>query len=205
MDERAHGAIHSPSESGNVSDQIRMRRIVAGAGLLARVRRAAGLSQDELARRAGTSRTAVSAYEHGRKSPALDTVDRLVSAAGYVLDAWPRVEFVAVSGGRGREVLVPTRLPQLPAVQALATVELPLTLNWSQLGRKFRLIDRGERARVYELVLREGAAADVLRYIDGTLLVDLWEELVLPRAVRAAWLPLIDQIRDASDVSGVAS
>ncbi|MDT5182078.1 MAG: ATP-binding cassette, subfamily bacterial [Mycobacterium sp.] len=66
-----------------------------------------------------------------------------------------------------------------------ATVELPLNLNWSQPGREFRLSDRGDRARVYELVLCEGGDADVLRYIDGALLVDLWEELVLPRAVRA--------------------
>jgi transcriptional regulator with XRE-family HTH domain len=88
--------------------------VVAGAELLARVRHAAGLSQDELARRAGTSRTA-----------ALDTVDRLVAAAGYELDARPRVEFAGVPGARGRVVVVPTRLPQLPAAQALATVELP--------------------------------------------------------------------------------
>ena len=177
---------------------------MAGAELLAWVRRAAGLSQDELARKAGTSRTAVSAYEHGRKSPSLDTVDRLVSAAGYQLDARPRVEFVTVPGARGRVVLVPTRLPQLAAAQALATVELPLTLNWSQPGRMFRLVERGDRARVYELVLREGAAADVIRYVDGALLVDLWDELVLPRAVRAAWSPLIEQILGESDVSGVA-
>jgi hypothetical protein len=90
-------------------------------------------------------------------------------------------------------VLVPTRLPQLPAVQALATVGLPLTLNWSQPGRMFRLVDRGDRARVYEMVLREGAAADLFRYIDGALLVDLWDELVLPRAVRAAWSPLMNK------------
>ncbi len=63
--------------------------------------------------------------------------------------------------------------------QALAAVELPLTLNWSQPGRVFRLSDRSDRARVYELVLREGSEADVLAYIDGALLVDLWDELVL--------------------------
>jgi transcriptional regulator with XRE-family HTH domain len=177
---------------------------VAGAELLIRVRRAAGLSQDELAGRAGTSRTAVSAYEHGRKSPALDTVDRLVSAAGYQLDARPRVQFVSVAGSRGRVVVVPTRLPQLPAGEALASVELPLTLNWSQPGRIFRLVDRGDRARVYELVLREGTEADVIRYIDGVLLVDLWDELVLPLSVRAAWAPLIAQILGASDMSGAA-
>jgi hypothetical protein len=101
-------------------------------------------------------------------------------------------------------MLVPTRLPQLAAAHALATVELPVTLNWSQPGRVFRLVDRGDRSRVYELVLREGAAADVIRYVDGALLVDLWDELVLPRAVRVAWSRLIARFLDASDVSGVA-
>jgi hypothetical protein len=135
----------------------------------------------------------VSAYEHGRNSPALDTVDRLLSAAGYELDARPRIDFVGVPGAPGRVLFGPTRLPQLPAAQALATVELPLTLNWSQPGRIFRLVDRGDRARVYELVLRERAAAGVMRFV-GVLLVDLWDELVLPRAVRAAWSPLIDDV-----------
>ena len=166
---------------------------MAGADLLERVRRAAGLSQDELARRAGTSRTAVSAYEHGRKSPSLETVDRLVAGAGYELDARPQIVFARIADARGREILVPSRLPQLPVRQALATVELPLAVNWSQPGRRYRLAERGDRARVYELVLREGSEDDVLRYIDGTLLVDLWDELVLPRAVRAAWLPLIQR------------
>jgi hypothetical protein len=88
--------------------------------------------------------------------------------------------------------------------QALAAVQLPLTLNWSQPGRVFRLSDRSDRARVYELVLREGSDDDVLAYVDGALLVDLWDELVLPRAVRAAWSPLIDQVRGVVDVPVVA-
>jgi transcriptional regulator with XRE-family HTH domain len=177
---------------------------MTGTDLLAWVRRAAGLSQDELARRAGTSRTAVSAYEHGRRSPSLDTVERLVASAGYELDARPRIEFVTVVGARGRVVCVPSRLPRLPLAQALASLELPVTLNWSQPGRVFRLSDRGDRARVYELVLREGGEADVLRYFDGALLVDLWDDLVLPRVVRAAWSPLVEQALGVSDVSGAA-
>jgi hypothetical protein len=146
----------------------------------------------------------VSAYEHGRKSPSLDTVDRLVSAAGYELDVRPRIEFVGVPAGRGRAVRVPTRLPRLAVELALAAVELPVRLNWSRPGRVFRLSDRGDRARVYELVLREGSDADVLAYIDGALMVDLWDELVLPRAVRGAWSPLIDQVRGVVDVPVVA-
>lgn len=169
-----------------------------GPALLRRVRRAAGLNQDELARRAGTSRTAVSAYEHGRKSPSLDTVERLFDGAGYEVDARPRIDFVAVAGVRGRVVWVPSRLPQLAPECALAVVELPLTLNWSQRGRVFRLSDRGDRARVYEMVLREGSPQEVLTFIDGGLLVDLWGELVLPRDVRVAWLPLIDQVVTAA-------
>jgi hypothetical protein len=40
-------------------------------------------------------------------------------------------------------------------------------------------------------VLQEGAPADILTYVDGVLLVDLWEDLVLPRGIRSAWAPLI--------------
>ena len=50
---------------------------------------------------------------------------------------------------------------------------LPLHLNWSEPGRQFDLRDRRQRTRVYEIVLREGIADDVLTYIDGVLLVEL--------------------------------
>lgn len=50
---------------------------------------------------------------------------------------------------------------------------------------------------MYEAVLREGDAKDVLTYIDGALLVDLWDELVLPRDLRAAWEPLFSELVSA--------
>ena len=46
-------------------------------------RRQAGLTQQTLAERAGTSQAAVSAYESGRRSPSVDTLCRLLAAAGY--------------------------------------------------------------------------------------------------------------------------
>ena len=162
--------------------------------LLERTRRAAGLSQEDLARRARTSRTAVSAYENGHKSPSLSTAERLLSVAGYELDARPRVTFHPVNGARGHRYEVPNRLPQLPPERALATVQLPLRLNWSDRARLYRLADRTDRARVYESVLREGTADDVLAYVDGTLLTDLWSELVLPRDLWAAWSPVIGRV-----------
>ena len=134
----------------------------------------------------------------------MDTVERLLDGAGYVLDARPKINFVRVDGSRGRTVLVPDRLPQLCAERALATVEVPVSVNWSEPDRVFRLSERGNRARVYELVLREGSADDQLRYIDGALLVDLWDELVLPPEVRAAWAPLIQQILALADTTSVA-
>lgn len=149
------------------------------------------MSQDALARRAGTSRPTLSAYEHGRKSPTLQTVTRIVAAAGFDLAITPRIEFRQFTTGRGRPFCVPRALPRLPLDRALATVELPLHLNWSDRGRRYNLRDRRERARVYEIVLREGGPGDVLTYIDGTLLVDLWDELVLPRDVRAAWRAVV--------------
>ena len=81
---------------------------------------------------------------------------------------------------------------------ALATVKLPLHLNWSAApGRVFDLRSRADRARLYEIVLQEGTPADILAYVDGALLVDLWDDLVLPRTVRSAWAPLISSLSGA--------
>ncbi len=92
---------------------------------------------------------------------------------------------------RGRPIWVPDRLPRLDVEHALAMVELPLHLNWSAPGRVFDLRSRADRARVYEIVLQEGRPSDILAYVDGALLVDLWDDLVLPRAVQSAWAPLV--------------
>jgi hypothetical protein len=73
-----------------------------------------------------------------------------------------------------------------------------MTLNWSDPGRRYRLAERHDRARVYEIALREGAAIDIRSYVDGALLVDLWPELVLARDLRAAWAPLIDDVLGVS-------
>lgn len=162
------------------------------AELLERVRQEAGLSQEELASRAGTSRPTLSAYEHGRKSPTLATVERLLESAGFELTAEPKITFHEVPLRRGRPIFVADRLWRLSIMCALAEVTLPLELNWSRPGATFRLSDRRQRARCYEVVLREGMPGDVLRYVDGALLVDLWHELVLPREVRDAWQPVVD-------------
>lgn len=160
--------------------------------LIERVRHQAGLSQEDLATRAGTSRPTLSAYEHGRKSPTLTTVERLLDSAGFELTAERRVNFAERPLSRGRPIVVADRLWRLAIRDAFATVTLPLGLNWSRAGATFDLSDRRQRARCYEVAFREGTANDLLRYVDGALLVDLWDELVLPREIRGAWQPVID-------------
>jgi transcriptional regulator with XRE-family HTH domain len=56
------------------------------AELIARIRRACGLSQTELARRSGIDRSALNAYEHGRRQPSAAALARIAAAAGMQLD-----------------------------------------------------------------------------------------------------------------------
>lgn len=56
------------------------------AELVRSLRSNAGLSQYELAVRAGMAQSAISNYESGRKVPSLTTLARLAEAAGVALD-----------------------------------------------------------------------------------------------------------------------
>ena len=57
------------------------------AALIREARRAARLTQAELAGSAGITQSVISAYEHGRREPSFATLQRLIAAAGYTLDA----------------------------------------------------------------------------------------------------------------------
>jgi hypothetical protein len=115
----------------------------------------------------------------------------LLAHAGFELVAPPCVEFTARPAARGRPVSVPDHLPRLSMETAFAKVQLPLHLNWSVAERVFDLALRADRARVYEIVLQEGRPEDILAYVEGALLVDLREELILPRSVRSAWAEVV--------------
>src|SRR2546427_11697912 len=57
------------------------------ASLLARARHRSGLTIRQLACRAGTSHSAVAAYESGAKAPNTSTLDRLVRACGFEIES----------------------------------------------------------------------------------------------------------------------
>ena len=80
------------------------------ATTLRAARRRAGLSQEELAERAGTSHATVSAYENGRKQPAVETFGRLLAATGTRLltrpAEWPVVQVSDAQLARAGRTLV---------------------------------------------------------------------------------------------------
>ena len=59
---------------------------MTGADLVREARRRAGLTQRELAERAGTTQSAVARLESGRTSPSFDSVLRLIRLCGFRLD-----------------------------------------------------------------------------------------------------------------------
>jgi transcriptional regulator with XRE-family HTH domain len=81
---------------------------VDASSILRRARLRAGLSLRELAERAGTSHSALAAYEARRVTPNVETFDRVLSAAGFnaSLSLTPRVASDDVRGGEIIDALV---------------------------------------------------------------------------------------------------
>ncbi len=68
-------------------------KILDSSAIIDEARRLSGLTQTELAQRAGTSQSAVARYENGTASPSTATLQRLTRAAGFEV----RMKLVAVS------------------------------------------------------------------------------------------------------------
>lgn len=82
----------APSSPGTASAYTRLGILsptVRVAKALHDARRRAGLTQSELAERAGTSQAAISAYESAAKEPSVSTLSRLLVAAGARLTVEP--------------------------------------------------------------------------------------------------------------------
>ncbi len=83
------------------------RQDETAGSLLRRARRGAGISQAELAFRAGVAQSVISAYEAGRRQPSLPTLAKLVDAAGadLVVDIRQQPpQLSRLSGPVGRQV-----------------------------------------------------------------------------------------------------
>ncbi len=83
-----------------------METAAAGA-LLRQARKRAGLSQVDLAARAGVTQSVISAYESGQRQPSIPALTRLVGAAGFELTLGlrrPPSPLRRLSGPVGRRV-----------------------------------------------------------------------------------------------------
>jgi len=121
------------------------------------VRRSRGLSQHELAVLVGTSQPTLSAYEHDRKVPSADTLNRIVVACGYLLTA---------SAGPAEVVCGLPRAGWLPqddwpeGDENSRQVDERAHAERGAAGRRHRALPPEERAAVNERLLQ---AADAFR------------------------------------------
>jgi transcriptional regulator with XRE-family HTH domain len=149
-------------------------------------RRAAGLTQTELAARSGTSQAALSAYERGVKSPTLKVAGRILEAAGYDLNLRRLIDWVQHEAPRVGRFWVPNILWNVEPPDCFAALTIADPGHESPI-RECDLHDRAQRKDAYEHLILHGLPEEMIRWLDGPLLVDLWGALDLPGPVREAW------------------
>jgi transcriptional regulator with XRE-family HTH domain len=163
-------------------------------------RRGAGLTQTELAARAGTTQSAVSMYERRRKVPKLDVAERLVQAAGADLGMVTAVVWEAEFLTRATGFYYPDRLWRVEVPGCFDTVRMVDHVGGTT-QEEWNLRDRTDRKGLYANLLVKGDARQIMRWVDGALLVDVWEELELPAQIRKAWEPAV-QLASTGQVLG---
>ncbi|MGH3626935.1 MAG: hypothetical protein ACRDRL_05780, partial [Sciscionella sp.] len=80
----------------------------------------------------------------------------------------------------------PNVLWNVETPDCFAILEFPDLINDGPI-RGWDMHDREQRKGVYEQLIRGGSPDEMIRWIDGPLLVDVWGELDLPSPVREAW------------------
>ena len=89
----------------------------------------AGLTQAELARRVGTTQSAISRLESGRVRPSLETLERLAKACGVTLE-------------------LRLRSPEAPAAEFESNLSLTPAGRLDQLVRAVQFVAEGRRAMI---------------------------------------------------------
>jgi transcriptional regulator with XRE-family HTH domain len=174
------------------------------AYLLERARRARGLTQAQLAERAGTSQATLSAYERGLKSPTLKVAARILAAADHELTLRTYVDWVEHHPPGIVKFWAPSMLWSIGPPMCFATLAIPDFIKNTGM-RTWDMRYRGERKGVYEQMIRRGHPQEMMRWLDGALLIDAWDELDLPEPVRKEWEPAIRLATRPIELSGLAA
>lgn len=120
---------------------------------------------------------------------------RIEEAEAARVEAREHVTFEWHTGDAGQRFCVPEGLWRLEIEDAFAVVVLPKRIPWPDPRRVVDLSLRSQRARTYETLLTHGDEGDLWRFVDGALLADLWDHIVLDDPIREAWEPLIVEAR----------
>lgn len=167
------------------------------AYLIEVARRASGLTQAELAARSGTSQATMSAYERGLKSPTLKVAARILEAAGYDLNLRRLIDWVEHEAPGVGRFWVPSTLWNVETPDCFAVLEFADLVGDGPV-RQWDMHDRAQRKGVYEQLLQGGSPEEMIRWMDGPLLVEQWDELGRgPRGVEVA-----DRDRAGTDPPG---
>ena len=156
------------------------------AYLIEHARRARGLTQAQLAARSGTSQATLSAYERGVKSPTLKVAARVIAATGHDLNLRVHIDWVEHHPPGIVRFWAPNILWSVEPPDCFATLAIPDFIRNTGM-QDWDMRDREQRKGVYEQLIRRGLPQQMIRWMDGALLVDLWDELDLPDPVREAW------------------
>lgn len=144
------------------------------------------MTQESLARRAGTSQSTLSAYERGIKTPSLAVAERILYALGYRLDIRDVVTFRSVViNDDGWTIHVPDRLWRVDPPHCFTKVYLE--------NRAYDLTNPRERTEAYVLLLEHCDQEKIFKHIDAALLIAAWPAMSrrLREPVRQAWEPLV--------------
>ncbi len=166
------------------------------ATLFRQHREGQNLTQADISAITGIARPNIAAYEAGRREPKVSTAVKLLAAVNAEISVNSTVTWGWTQ--TPRPYAVPSRLWRLPLDHAFATISTSDHVWWSGPQRTFDLADRRQRQRAYELFLREGGPDDIKPIVDGALLIDVFETLVLPRPLRHAWQAVIRRHLDPS-------
>jgi hypothetical protein len=147
-----------------------------------------------VARRGATSQATISAYERGLKTPSLKVAARLLGVMGWELTLQSRIDFEEYHPDGVAAFWAPDRLWRVPTPDCFDTLHIPDLLQLTEQG-DWDLADRTDRRRAYEILICEGLPQQMIRWLDGGFLVDLWDELDLPDTIRKVWMPAIESAR----------
>lgn len=85
---------------------------------------------------------------------------------------------------------MPIALWRVPTPSCFATLQIPDLIRSTEQN-EWNLADPTDRRPGYEILVVHGLPQQMIRWLDGGFLVDLWNDLDLPEPIRRAWVPAL--------------